>query len=99
MSFWYGQEEGHLISHGLPKKLVASIDYEPENGNNQNAACGIGGVMLHLLLKGEDVACAEEELFGSHKKRLLFRINEESKFCHLGSVCTGLFQLILLRRN
>lgn len=100
MSFWYGQEGGHLISHGLAKKLVASIDYEPENGNKtQNAACGIGGVMLHLWLKRRRPCLRRGRVVWITQKRLLFRINEESKFCHLGSVCTGLFLLILLRRN
>ena len=48
ISKWYGLG-GHWINIGLP--MYIAIDRKPENGCEvQNAACGVSGVMLQLLL-------------------------------------------------
>ena len=48
MSRWYGLG-GSWINIGLP--MYVAIDRKPENGCEiQNAACGVSGVMLRLLL-------------------------------------------------
>ena len=63
MSRWYGLG-GNWINIGLP--MYVSIDRKPESGCEiQNAACGISGVMLRLLLvtseEDSDLSLIERE--------------------------------------
>ena len=63
MSRWYGLG-GNWINIGLP--MYVSIDRKPESGCEiQNAACGVSGVMLRLLLvkseEDSDLSTLERE--------------------------------------